>query len=260
MHEPDRSSDRQREVSGPHLAGSSSCSWGRLGPSGPVEVCRPLHGGVPAPVEEHVGVAGHHLALLHHGDGAVVKQTPACRDKQESFAVRSTSRGDGRGRCWATLTNVTALTVLVTGQPSVGGVVAPDHPAVVVDDRVQVIHGLLHLILHADAEPAQVQVPGIRPPAPAEATEKDAWMTAAGREHLPDGKVDHVVDFVPPDEAPEGEALELDDEHVGQAPQQQLLGGFSVLLTLGTVPSGHRKSGGYRSLRRAASTRGRPGC
>ncbi len=53
---------------------------------------------------------------------------------------------------------------------------------------------------------------------------------------LPDGKVNHVVDLIPPDEAPEGEAFELDDQNVGQTPQQQLLGGLSVLLALWTVP------------------------
>lgn len=52
----------------------------------------------------------------------------------------------------------------------------------------------------------------------------------------PDGEVHHVVDLVPPDEAPEGEALELDDQDVGQPPQEQLLGGLTVLLALGTVP------------------------
>lgn len=54
--------------------------------------------------------------------------------------------------------------------------------------------------------------------------------------HLPDGKIHHVVDLIPPDEAPEGEAFELDDQNVGQTPQQQLLGGLSVLLALWTVP------------------------
>lgn len=34
----------------------------------------------------------------------------------------------------------------------------------------------------------------------------------------PDWEVDHVIDLVPPDKAAEGEALELDDENVGQAP------------------------------------------
>lgn len=53
----------------------------------------------------------------------------------------------------------------------------------------------------------------------------------------PDGKVHHVVDLIPPDEAPEGEAFELNDQDVGQTPQQQLLGGLAVLLALWTVPS-----------------------
>lgn len=54
---------------------------------------------------------------------------------------------------------------------------------------------------------------------------------------LPDGKVDHVVDFISPNETPEGKAFELDDEHIWQSPQQQLLGGLSVLLTFRTVPT-----------------------
>lgn len=54
---------------------------------------------------------------------------------------------------------------------------------------------------------------------------------------LLDGKVDHVIDLVSPDETPEGEAFKLDDQHIGQTPQKQLLGGFSVLLALWTVPS-----------------------
>lgn len=53
---------------------------------------------------------------------------------------------------------------------------------------------------------------------------------------IPDGEVDHVVDLVPPDEAPEGEAFQLDDQNVGKSPQQQLLGGLAVLLALWTVP------------------------
>lgn len=61
-----------------------------------------------------------------------------------------------------TLTDITALTVLVAGQPGVGCVVAPNHPPVVVDDCIQVVNRLLHLILHADTEPAQVQVPDIK--------------------------------------------------------------------------------------------------
>lgn len=52
----------------------------------------------------------------------------------------------------------------------------------------------------------------------------------------PDRKVDHVIDLVPPDEASEGETFELDDQNVRQTPQQELLGGLSVLLALWTVP------------------------
>lgn len=55
----------------------------------------------------------------------------------------------------------------------------------------------------------------------------------------PDREVHHVVDLVPPDEAPEGEAFELDDQDVGQTPQQQLLGGLAVLLALWAVPETH---------------------
>lgn len=53
----------------------------------------------------------------------------------------------------------------------------------------------------------------------------------------PDREVNHIVDFVPPNKAAEGEALELDDEDVGQAPQHQLLGGLTVLFALGAVPA-----------------------
>lgn len=55
--------------------------------------------------------------------------------------------------------------------------------------------------------------------------------------HSPDRKVNHVIDLIPPDEAPEGEAFELNDQNVGQTPQQQLLGGLAVLLALWTIPS-----------------------
>lgn len=54
---------------------------------------------------------------------------------------------------------------------------------------------------------------------------------------LPDRKVDHVVDLISPNEASEGEAFELDDQDVGETPQQQLLGGLAVLLALRTVPA-----------------------
>lgn len=52
----------------------------------------------------------------------------------------------------------------------------------------------------------------------------------------PDREVYHVIDLVPPNKATEGEALELDDEDVGQPPQHQLLGSLTVLLALGAVP------------------------
>lgn len=58
----------------------------------------------------------------------------------------------------------------------------------------------------------------------------------------PDGKVHHVIDLVPPNKAAEGEALELDNEDVGQPPQHQLLGSLTVLLALGAVPGGRRCS------------------
>lgn len=54
----------------------------------------------------------------------------------------------------------------------------------------------------------------------------------------PDGKVHHVIDLVSPNKAAEGEALELDNEDVGQPPQHQLLGSLAVLLALGAVPGG----------------------
>lgn len=53
---------------------------------------------------------------------------------------------------------------------------------------------------------------------------------------LPDREVNHVVDLISPDKAPEGEPFELDDQNVGQTPQQQLFGGLAVLLALWTVP------------------------
>lgn len=60
-----------------------------------------------------------------------------------------------------TLTNITALAVLVTWQASVGCVVASYHSSIVVDDCIQVVdRGLLHLILLANTELTQIQVPG----------------------------------------------------------------------------------------------------
>lgn len=58
----------------------------------------------------------------------------------------------------------------------------------------------------------------------------------------PDGKVHHVIDLVPPNKAAEGEALELDNEDVGQPPQHQLLGSLTVLFALGAVPGGRQFS------------------
>lgn len=60
-----------------------------------------------------------------------------------------------------TLTNITALAVLVTWQASVGRVVASYHSSIVVDDCIQVVDGwLLHLILLANTELTQIQIPG----------------------------------------------------------------------------------------------------
>lgn len=59
-----------------------------------------------------------------------------------------------------TLTDITALAVLVARQPSIGCVVATYHSSIVVDDCIQVIDGwLLHLIFLPDTELTQVQVP-----------------------------------------------------------------------------------------------------
>ena len=59
-----------------------------------------------------------------------------------------------------TLTDITALAVLVTRQASVGRVVASYHSSIVVDDCIQVIdRWLLHLVLLADAELTQIQIP-----------------------------------------------------------------------------------------------------
>lgn len=117
-----------------------------------------------------------------------------------------------------------------------------DHASVVVDHSVQVIHGQLLLALPADAELAQIQAPREgRGNGQGEARRRGSTRSAVPRsspELSPDGEVHHVVDLVPPNKAAEGEALELDDEDVGQAPQHQLLGGLAVLLALGAVPAG----------------------
>jgi len=39
---------------------------------------------------------------------------------------------------------------------------------------------------------------------------------------VPDWEIDHIINLVPPYEAPKWEALKLDDEHVGKSPKQQL--------------------------------------
>lgn len=52
---------------------------------------------------------------------------------------------------------------------------APNHSAIVIDDCIQVINGgLLHFIFHANAEPAQVQVPKIKSSYKANAKEQNA--------------------------------------------------------------------------------------
>ena len=53
---------------------------------------------------------------------------------------------------------------------------------------------------------------------------------------VPDGKVDLVVNLVPPQKTAEGEALQLDREDLGQSPEAELLSRFPVLLALRTVP------------------------
>lgn len=55
------------------------------------------------------------------------------------------------------LTNITALAVLVARQSSVSCVVTSDHPSVVVNDGIQVVDGgLLHVVLLADTELTQI--------------------------------------------------------------------------------------------------------
>lgn len=168
----------------PHLARSSSCSSGRLGSSRSEEAWRSLHGGVSSSVEQDIGVAGHHLTLLHHGDGTVIKQTPACgtgrggevrnerltrewykrrtelREEITLFRTTNSHIRTGMNLIDCTLTNIAALAVLVTWQPSVGCVVTSYHSSIVVDDCIQVVdRGLLHLILLANTELTQIQVP-----------------------------------------------------------------------------------------------------
>ncbi len=49
-------------------------------------------------------------------------------------------------------------------------------------------------------------------------------------------KVDEAVYLVAPEVVFEGEALELNDENVGKAPQRQLLGRLDMSLAIRTVP------------------------
>ena len=172
-----------------------------------------------------------------------------------------------------TLTNITALAVLVTWQASIGCVMASNHSSIVIDDRIQVVDGrLLHLILLADTELTQIQIPttqhyirGFTMEMGKQSAQSFIiknlfcmwktqhlftlkWVKISGAcrsisgggllftVHLPDRKVHHVIDFIPPDETPKGEAFQLDDQNIGQTPQQQLFRGLSVLLALWTVP------------------------
>lgn len=61
---------------------------------------------------------------------------------------------------YCTLTNITTLAVLITWQASVSRVVASYHSSIVVDDCIQVIDGgVLHLVLLANTELTQIQIP-----------------------------------------------------------------------------------------------------
>ena len=66
----------------------------------------------------------------------------------------------------------------------------------------------------------------------------------------PDRELHHLINLVPPDEVPEGEALELDDEGVGESPDGHLFGGLPMLLTGRAVPRGQIKRSDFdRKLR-----------
>ena len=66
----------------------------------------------------------------------------------------------------------------------------------------------------------------------------------------PDWELHHLINLVPPDEVPEGEALELDDEGVGESPDGHLFGGLPMLLTGRAVPGGQiKRSDSDRKLR-----------
>ena len=65
----------------------------------------------------------------------------------------------------------------------------------------------------------------------------------------PDWELHHLINLVPPDEVPEGEALELDDESVGESPDGHLFGGLPMLLTGRAVPGGQiKRSDSVRKL------------
>lgn len=69
-------------------------------------------------------------------------------------------RTTGKDLVDCALTNIAALAVFVTWQASIGCVVTAYHPSIVVDDCIQVVDGgLLHLILLANTELTQIQVP-----------------------------------------------------------------------------------------------------
>lgn len=53
------------------------------------------------------------------------------------------------------------------------------------------------------------------------------------KDFLPDGKVNFLIDFVPPEKIAEGEPFELDGQNIRKAPQRHLLRCFSVLFTPG---------------------------
>lgn len=83
----------------PHLAGSSSCTSGRLSSYRPEEAWWPLHRWVSSSVEQDVCVACHHLTLLHHCHRAVIKETPACRKRRVGRGVEREHGGKACHTC-----------------------------------------------------------------------------------------------------------------------------------------------------------------
>lgn len=62
----------------------------------------PLHRRVPSAVEEDICISGHHLALIHGGDCAVIKEPPACKEgrvKQADKSQLQEQRGGKGDRC-----------------------------------------------------------------------------------------------------------------------------------------------------------------